>query len=115
MPFEHKCPHCGGDYVTVEGSDERKLTICSNPECDFNYSNLSRVLTGNHRNHFKLSPKDYVAIQVQSEEYSIGYLARSWGVGKAQIRRILKLNLSRYAEEVFGEKPFNDTQALNNS
>lgn len=105
MPFEHKCPRCGSDYIIVVGTDDRKYTICSNTNCDFNYNNQSRELAGKNRRHFKLTKEDYVSIHGEFNDFTVGYLAKKWGVSSKQIRRILNLNLSRYAEEIFGEIP----------
>lgn len=101
------CPLCNAEMVVSEGSDERKFSSCSNPLCRHSYNNQSRNFTnssspafsGRHRRHFKLSAEDYVVIHQQFEVETIGHLARKWGLGRKQIKRILSLNLSTYAEE----------------
>lgn len=108
------CPKCGSEYVITYGKNGRRFYECSNNTCTFRYDNTSKkrinvsgkmVLPGKNRRHYKLSKEDYVEIKEGSEDHTIGFLARMWGVSRKQIKRILNLNLSRYAEEIYGEKP----------
>lgn len=105
MPYEHKCPKCGSPYTTRKGIDNRKFIECSNRTCTFNYKNLSKPIVGKNRRHFKLTKENYVTVQEQLEENTIGFVARFWGISRKQVKRISLLNLSEYAERIFGEKP----------
>lgn len=99
------CPRCSSDYTTRVTESGRKFIECSNNECTFNYKNLSKPLLGKNRRHFKLTQEDYVTLHEMAEEHTIGYLKKFWGISRKQVTRILKLNLSRYAERIYGEKP----------
>ena len=99
------CPRCGSDYVTRVTESGRKFVECGNPECTFNYRNVSKEVLGKNRTHFKLIPKDYVQVHELYEEYSVGYIARFFGIGRKQVKRILNLNLSVYAQTNFSEPP----------
>lgn len=103
------CPHCGADCVIRYGSDGKKFVECGSPTCTFNFKNISKEILGRYRRHFKLSATDYVTVHEMYEDYSIGYIAKHFGICIGQTRRILKLNLSNYAERIFGEKGLNNS------
>lgn len=104
------CPLCKSPLTIVEGSDGRRYKVCSDQNCRHNYSNQSRSIKGRARNHFKLTKEDYVIIHEDADDTTIGGIAFKWGISRRQVKRILGLNLSRYAERVYGEqasKPLN--------
>lgn len=67
---------------------------------------------GRYRRHAKLSPSDYVEVHGMFEENTVGFIARHFGIGVKQVRRILNLNLSNYAVSVLGEQPLNSSSNL---
>ncbi len=99
------CPLCQSETIIKKGADDRIYHECSNSNCRHHYSNMSRIPAGKKRYHYKLTKEDYIQIQRDQEEYSIGSLAKKWGVSLSQIQRILRLNLSAYAQKQYGEPP----------
>lgn len=97
------------------GVDEKRYYECVNPDCRHSFNNQSRDFTnmgsggyaGKHRGHFKLSKEDYVKIQRDSKDMTLGAVARKWGVTRRHVRRICNLNLSTYAEKLYGAKSLN--------
>ena len=102
------------------GVDEKRYYECMNMGCRHSFKNQGRDFTnisstnyaGKHRGHFKLSKEDYVQVQRDAVDMTLGAVGRKWGITRRHVKRICNLNLSSYAEKLYGELP---AKSLNRS